>query len=61
MSIIGLILLLLLIIVGVVLGFVPMDARIKMIVVAVIAILVLLELCSMFGLLDVRMGHSRHW
>ncbi len=59
MSIFGLILVLILI--GVVLSYVPMDAKVRSLVGLVIVVFVILELCSMFGVLPSLVGHRGHW
>lgn len=51
MSIVGF--LLILVVIGVVLAFLPMDARIKQILVAVVAILAVVWLLELFGVLSI--------
>lgn len=51
MSIIGL--LLVLVLIGIVLSFLPMDARIKQIVVALVAVLVVVWLLELFGVFTI--------
>lgn len=58
MSIVGL--LLILVLIGVVLAYLPMDARIKQIVIAVIAVLVAVWLLELFGVFKVGAFPIRH-
>jgi hypothetical protein len=59
MSIVGL--LLVLVLIGVVLAFLPMDARMKQIVIAIVAILVAVWLLELFGVLSTgTFPHLRH-
>lgn len=51
MSIIGL--LLVLVLIGIVLSFLPMDARIKQIIVAIVAVLVVVWLLELFGVFTI--------
>jgi hypothetical protein len=57
MSIVGLLIVLLL--VGVVLAYLPIDAKIRNIIAVIILVLVVLELCEMFGVLSLDLRHLR--